>query len=113
MRKLLVCVIFLSGCVTQPQQRITWSNDSIPDNDPNRGQSQFTIDHSECAAYAAQVVPPPQAQPSNNSDSSNHYVNPFGSYAEGYNEGAAEGNRQNLEDACMMKRGWRPHLQNG
>jgi hypothetical protein len=117
----LLAIVGLNACATEPPRQTYWIN---PGFGQELQQQRFTLDSTECAALANQMIPepspPPQPQTGNITlNTPNGPV--FGSYQTqppapqgyqptgflaGWQRGEREQNRGNYAVVCMANRGW-------
>ena len=120
----VLAIMTLSACSTGPRRQTYWVNPRVG---PELQQQRFTLDSTECAALANQMVtePPPPPQPQTGSITLHTPSGPvFGSYQtqppapQGYQpsgflagmqRGEREQGRRNYAAACMGNRGWQQH----
>lgn len=117
----IVATVGLGACATGPYRQTYWVNPGIS---PQIQQQRFTLDSTECAALANQMIPepPPPPQPQTGTITLDTPRGPvYGSYRtqpppqQGYQASGAlagidradrEHNRLAYAMACMSNRGW-------
>jgi len=110
----VLAIASLVACATGPRRQTYWVN---PQFGPELKQQRFTLDSTECAALANQMIPePPQPQTANITlhtpsgpvfgSYKTQQDNQPSAFMAGWQRGERERNRRDYAVACMGNRGW-------